>query len=84
MQDCWAEGWTVHQLAVGAMRGDGITDQMVSIRTWLREAGARSDIYAEQIAGDLIGDVLPYTELRIDPARRERAIWHFSIGSPVS
>jgi glycosyltransferase involved in cell wall biosynthesis len=84
MQDCWAEGWTVHQLTVGALRGDGITDQAFSIRRWLREAGARSELFAEQIAPDLAGEVRPYTELRVDPAKRERVIWHFSIGSPVS
>ncbi|GIW05674.1 MAG: glycosyl transferase [Dehalococcoidia bacterium] len=84
MHDCWADGWTVHQLTVGALRGDGITDLAFSIRHWLREAGARAEIYAEHIAADLVGDVLPYHELRIDPAKRERVIWHFSIGSPVS
>jgi glycosyltransferase involved in cell wall biosynthesis len=84
MHDCWAEGWTVHQLTVGAVRGDGVTDLAFSLRRWLREAGAHSEIYAEQIAPELAAEVRPYHELQVDPAKRERVIWHFSIGSPVS
>lgn len=74
----------MHQLTVGAVRGDGVTDLAFSLRRWLREAGARSEIYAEQIAADLADEVRPYHELQVDPAKRERVIWHFSIGSPVS
>ncbi|MCL6646973.1 MAG: glycosyltransferase [Chloroflexi bacterium] len=84
MADCWAEGWTVHQLTVGMVRGDAISDAALLLRDWLREAGARSEIYAEQISAELAGEVRPYHELTVDPGRRERVIFHFSIGSPIS
>lgn len=84
MRNCWAEGWTVHQLTVGAVRGDAITDQALSLRQWLREAGAMSDIYAERIHPGLDGDVLPYQTLQFEPAKRQRLIFHFSLGSPLS
>jgi hypothetical protein len=47
----------LHQVIVGAMTGDAITDEAFLIRRWLREAGYHSDIYAEAIHPALVREV---------------------------
>ena len=72
----------LHQFLVGATPGDAITDYAMLLRRWLREAGFRSEIYAESIAPKLEGAVHSYLQYR--PASSgELVVLHHSIGSDV-
>lgn len=84
MPDSWAKGRTVHQLIVGAVPGDAIADQAFMLRDWLREAGAKSEIYAERVHPALSKQVRSFTAIQADPAKDERLIFHYSIGSELS
>lgn len=73
----------LHQFVVGALPGDAITAQALLLRRWLREAGIRSELYAESIDDGFAGDVRPY--LRYRPSRSgELVILHHSIGSTAA
>ncbi len=70
----------LHQVIVGAMIGDAITDEALLIRRWLREAGYQSEIYAEAIHPALEREVRSWHTYR--PGQGEaRIIYHHSIGS---
>jgi glycosyltransferase involved in cell wall biosynthesis len=71
-----------HQFIVGAMPGDAITAQAFLLREWLREAGFRSTIFAENVDSDLNRQVRSY--LRYQPSRSgEIVLLHHSMGSTV-
>jgi len=74
----------VHQLATAVSYGDAISDEMLEIRSVLREAGFRSEIFVRQSDPRSARHVRDYREYaRVsDPANV--VIFHFSIGSPVS
>ncbi len=72
----------LHQVIVGAMIGDAITDEALLIRRWLREAGYRSEIYAESIHPALEHDVRSWYTYRRH-AGEARLIYHHSIGTSV-
>jgi glycosyltransferase involved in cell wall biosynthesis len=72
----------LHQVIVGAMTGDAITDEAFLIRRWLREAGYHSDIYAEAIHPALEREVRSWHTYRPHPDEA-RLIYHHSIGSPA-
>ncbi|MGD1994102.1 MAG: glycosyltransferase family 4 protein [Anaerolineae bacterium] len=74
---------TLHQFIVGALPGDAITDQALLLRRWLRQAGIRSEIYAESIDEALAGEVRSY--LQYSPSRPgELVVLHHSIGSAAA
>jgi L-malate glycosyltransferase len=72
----------LHQIVVGAGPGDAITDQALMIRSWLRQMGFASEIYAEHIHADLLGNVKPFSAYR---ARKGEpfVFLHHSIGSSI-
>lgn len=70
----------LHQLTAGMAVGDAISDQVFAIRSWLREQGIGSEIYAEHIDPRLVPEVRPLTAYR--PSRAEAVVvYHHSIGS---
>lgn len=74
---------TLHQFIVGALPGDAITDQALLLRRWLRQAGIRSEIYAESIDDALSGEVRSYLQFR--PSQPdELVVLHHSIGSAAA
>lgn len=73
----------LHQLTDGAAVGDAITDQALAIRSWLREWGIRSELYAAHIHPELTREVRPVATYRPQSAD-EVVIYHHSIGSPVA
>ncbi|MBN1180379.1 MAG: glycosyltransferase family 4 protein [Anaerolineae bacterium] len=72
----------LHQVVVGAAPGDAITDHALLLRGWLREAGFRSEIFAQSVAPALAGEVRTYLGYR-PSARDELVILHHSIGADV-
>lgn len=76
------KGQILHQMTVGAMAGDAITDHVFLLRRWLREMGFTSEVFAEHIHPNLDGDVKPLSAYRPDP-REQWVIYHHSIGSSV-
>ncbi len=73
----------LHQFTEGIAVGDAISDQAFAIRTWLREAGFTSDIYATHIQAALSKEVRPAHTYQ--PSADERyVVYHHSIGSTVA
>jgi glycosyltransferase involved in cell wall biosynthesis len=73
---------TLHQFIIGALPGDAITDQAFVIQRWLREAGFRSEIYAESIHPSLFRRVKHYWYYRFSRPG-ELVILHHCIGSDL-
>lgn len=57
----WLDDRSVHQILVTASPGDAVTNAACQIRSLLRRHGT-SEIFAFNIHGDLLGDVLPTSE----------------------
>lgn len=72
----------LHQFSEGVAPGDAITDQMLAIRQWLRDAGYTSEIFAASIHPALVGEVGDVLRYRPQAGERQ-AIYHHSIGSDV-
>ena len=73
---------SVHQLLVGASPGDAVTATARDLRAVLRQIGP-SDIFANYIEPELVGDVRPLAELacrRAEPG--DVIVYHASIGEP--
>ena len=68
----------VHQFHSGAAAGDAITNQMFSLQRTLRRAGYVSNVYAEYIAGELAGQVIPIG--RFSDAPSTVLLVHHSMG----
>jgi glycosyltransferase involved in cell wall biosynthesis len=73
----------LHQFSAGATPGDAITDHAILLRKWIREAGLRSEIFAESIHPSLADDVHSYFSYR-PRMKDEIVIYHHSIGSDVA
>ncbi len=73
----------LHQVSVGAVMGDAITDQAFMLRRWLRETGFISEIFAEHIHPQLEGEVRRLASYRPRPGEH-LLIYHHGIGSPVA
>ena len=73
-------GVGIHQILVAASHGDAITNHALGTRRMLREIGP-SEIYAHNIAPELLGDVLPLWAYRPGHTRN-LLIFHASIGQP--
>lgn len=72
----------VHQLLVGASPGDAVTGAALDLRAVLRRIGP-SDIFANYIEPELVGDVRLLRELaerRAEPG--DVLVYHASIGEP--
>ena len=70
----------VHQVLVGAGRGDAITSMAVTVRDALRRSGP-SEIYAHHLPHDIRDEVLPLTGLG-RPKRGDLIVYHASMGEP--
>ena len=74
----------VHQFATSLSYGDAISDEMLEIRSVLREKGFRSEIFVKLFDPPSAGHVKDYREYKKFSSPGNVVIFHFSIGSPVS
>lgn len=74
----------VHQLATSLTYGDAISDEMLEIQRILRERGFRSEIFTRFCDPRLAGQAHDFREYPKYSSKTNVAIFHFSIGSPVS
>ncbi len=74
----------VHQLATSLTYGDAISDEMLEIQTVLRAHGFKSEIFTRFCDPRLAGLAHDFREYWRYSSKNNVAIFHFSIGSPVS
>jgi glycosyltransferase involved in cell wall biosynthesis len=74
----------VHQFATALSYGDAISDEMLEIRSVLREAGFGSEIFVRQFDPRSAGEVRDYRDYERSADPSDVILFHFSIGSPVS
>ena len=74
----------VHQLVPNLAFGDAISQQALTLRRIFRQAGLRSEIYAEHVDVQLRGEARPYRRLREEQGEQAPVLFHFSIGSEVT
>ena len=74
----------VHQFSTSLTYGDAISDEMLEIQKVLRAAGHESEIYVRFFDPRLARLVHDFREYRRLARPENVAIFHFSIGSPVS
>jgi glycosyltransferase involved in cell wall biosynthesis len=74
----------VHQLATALSYGDAISDEMLEIRSVLRDKGFRSEIFVRQYDPRSARHVRDFREYDRWSAPGNVVLFHFSIGSPVS
>ncbi|MBN2370194.1 MAG: glycosyltransferase family 4 protein [Vicinamibacteria bacterium] len=71
----------VHQLLAALSYGDAISDEALTIRGHLREAGLASDIFAEGVHPRMSGEARPLWEYPGRSSAGTVCLFHFSIGS---
>lgn len=74
----------VHQLATSLTYGDAISDEMLEIQKVLRNAGFRSEIFTRFCDPRMAGLAHDFREYWKYSSKDNVALFHFSIGSPVS
>jgi glycosyltransferase involved in cell wall biosynthesis len=74
----------VHQFATSLSYGDAISDEMLEIRSVLRESGFRSEIFIKMFDPRSARHVRDYRDYKTWSSPENVVIFHFSIGSPVS
>jgi len=74
----------VHQFATSLSYGDAISDEMLEIRSVLREKGFGSEIFVKMFDPKSARHVKDYREYKRFSSPENVVIFHFSIGSPVS
>jgi len=75
---------TLHQLVPNLAFGDAISQQALTLRRLLREAGLHSEIFAEHVDAELRGEARRYRELRDAAGADAAVLYHFSIGSELT
>jgi len=73
----------LHQVTIGAVPGDAITDHAFTLRRWLRDMGFSSQIYARQVHPTLAREVRPLAAYRPRPSEKW-LVYHHSVGSSVT
>jgi len=74
----------VHQFATSLSYGDAISDEMLEIRSVLREKGFGSEIFVRMFDPRSAKHVKDYRDYKAYSSPENVVIFHFSIGSPVS
>jgi glycosyltransferase involved in cell wall biosynthesis len=74
----------VHQLVPNLAFGDAISQQALTLRRMLRHMGLGSEIFAEHVDAQLVGEARPVRELRAQANGDTAVVYHFSIGSEVT
>ena len=74
----------IHQFATSLTYGDAISDEMLEIRSVLREKGHRSEIFTRFVDPKMSSLSRDYREYKKFSSTGNVVIFHFSIGSPVS
>jgi glycosyltransferase involved in cell wall biosynthesis len=75
---------SVHQLVPNLAFGDAISQQALTLRGILRALGVRSEIFAEHVDTQLLGEARPYRQLRDEAREGAVVLYHFSIASEVT
>jgi L-malate glycosyltransferase len=75
---------TLHQLVPNLAFGDAISQQALTLRRILREAGVRSEIFAEHVDARLSGEARSHREIRQTAGDDAAVLYHFSIGSELT
>jgi len=75
---------TLHQLVPNLAFGDAISQQALTLRRMLREAGLVSEIFAEHVDVRLSGEARPHREMRGNAGDDVAVLYHFSIGSALT
>ena len=70
---------SVHQFHSGAASGDAITNQMLSLRSHLRNLGFKSDIFAEHVDPGVSRDVRYLSDYSC--RGHQLLLWHHSMGN---
>ena len=73
----------LHQFSESAIAGDAITDQILLIRQWLRDAGYHSEIYTEHCRPEMEREVRPVSSYRRQRGE-EALIYHHAIGATAA
>ena len=74
---------TLHQFLTGATKGDAITQHALTLRKWLREMGAKSEIFGEHVHKSVEDEIRPYFTYR-STRHEKHIIYHHSLGSNVA
>jgi L-malate glycosyltransferase len=74
----------VHQFATSLSYGDAISDEMLEIRSVLRDKGFGSEIFVKMFDPRSASLVKDYRDYKRFSSPDNVVIFHFSIGSPVS
>ncbi len=74
----------IHQFLTSYSYGDAIGNETMVIRDYLRSQGFASEIFAQHYHPRYAGQIINYKEYQRFSAPGNVAIYHFSIGSPVS
>ncbi|MBW8078984.1 MAG: group 1 glycosyl transferase, partial [Gallionella sp.] len=72
----------VHQFHSGVATGDAITNQMLDLRWNLRSLGFKSDIFAEHVDPDLLGEVRYLSDYSC--RGHQLLLWHHSMGNDAT
>lgn len=72
----------LHQFTDGVAVGDAITDQAFTLRTWIRQAGIESDLYALHLPDTLASEVKPVSSYQHN-TQEHYVVYHHSIGSSL-
>ena len=72
---------TLHQILTSALVGDATSEQVFTIRRWLREMGFSSEIYSINTHKELEKEVRQFSAAAL--AGEECLVFHHSIGSPA-
>ncbi len=74
----------IHQLSISAAYGDAIGNEAMQIRDALRDAGHKSEIFAELVDPRMSFEVRPFLEYREVASPDNVVLLHYSMGSAVS
>lgn len=74
----------IHQFATSLTYGDAISNEMMEIRSMLRDEGYKSEIFIKFYDPRMAPFIRDYREYSKFSAPDNIVIFHFSIGSPVS
>jgi len=74
----------VHQFLTSYSYGDAIGNEALEIRNYLRGRGIESEIFSLFYHPRYAGEIIPYKEYGNQASADNVAIYHFSIGSPVT
>jgi L-malate glycosyltransferase len=82
-QQSGPDDWVVHQLTTGFAAGDAISDHCDWLSRRMVEMGYHTATYARHVDTAKSPHILPWTELRPHPKKRNLVLFHYSIGNEL-